>query len=173
MDESIIWIILLLIIYVANFFLKKKGGEGPVSPGEGEEGQYNPQRRRPRSPFEELFGDVESEHYEEEQEPVGETYERSGEAHPVYETLENAGYQEYQQRDDAEIQSIYDKSVAQAGRFKTLDEQVKIEDVIIKKQAEPKSHHRVSVSRYASMLQNPQSAKDAIVLAEILNRKYD
>jgi len=189
MDESLIWIILLLIIYVANFFLKKKD-DGRVRGEPGKDGAPAPRQGRPLSPFEELFGEIDFEPYTKKQTPETDTYESAEEyrseeqTYRKYEVLEDTNYkeyeerpeylqaQEYQRQADVNVRSIYEKSIEQANQFKTLDEQVDLE-YLARKKPETKKRRKVIVSKYARMLQNPQTAREAIVMAEILNRKYD
>lgn len=168
--EELIWIIVLIVIYVANFFLKRKEQE-PVGgpPQEQTEQPYRPRREMPRSPFEELFGESETEEYEEKRFP--ESYDEE-EKKPEYEILEQTDYQEYQEKAEREVQSAYEESVARAKKFKTLDEQVTIEDVSEIK-AEKETRQAVPVSRYAALLRDPRTARDAVIMAEILNRKYE
>lgn len=165
MNESLIYIIILIVIYLVRFFLKK--GEEPVShePHDTFEPQERPSGPRRPSTFEELLEELGRKDYDVEETEVKE-YQ------PVYETLEDPYFQHQPDR-DAEARSVYENSVSQAKKFKTLDEQVSIvkSDLGIEKIL--KEEKPVVVSRYMRMLRNPQGLKDAVIMAEILNRKYD
>jgi hypothetical protein len=168
MDESLIYIIILIIIYVVRFFLKK-GEEPATRVPQDTEFDYEPTQKPsgPRRPttFEELLEELGKKDYDEKEAEV-EEYQ------PVYETLEDPYFQHSPDR-DAEARSVYEKSVSQAKKFKTIDEQVDLKSVDIKKEIIVKEEPKVTESKYARMMRNPQGLKDAIIMSEILNRKYD
>jgi hypothetical protein len=172
MDETLIYIIILVVIYLVRFFLKSKEQE-PTShmPDDRETPMEKPTGPRKPTTFEELLEEM-GRGYRKEEPEVTE-YEEE------YETLEDPYYQhpvDYQSQAerDKEAVSVYEKSVSQAQRFKTIDEQVDIKhfDVKIETPADIKWEEKVVASKYARMMRNPQSLKDAIVINELLNRKY-
>lgn len=165
MDESLIYIIILIVIYVIRFFLKGKE-ETPAEPPYDYEQMDQPDGPRRPSSFEELLEELGKKNIKDEEVEV-EEYQ------PTYESLEDPYYQ-HTPLQDAEARSVYEKSVSQTKKFKTIDEQVDIEQIEIRKIDEPIGGvKKETSSRYAKLFRNPQRVKDAIVMTEILNRKYD
>lgn len=175
MDDSLIYIIVLIIVYIVQFFMKKK--EEPGTPAPPDQKTSERPAKRPAS-LEELLQEMVTaakgeEVVVKEEEAMPEPEPQSMEEYrPQYETLEDPYFQ-YQADRDAEARSIYEDSIRNADKFKTLDEQVNIEDIKIKFDEPANQEKSLAASKYAKMFQNPESLKDAIIMSEILNRKYD
>jgi hypothetical protein len=163
MDESLIYIIILVVIYLIRFFMKSKEQE-PMShmPDEHDTMERPSAPKRP-STFEELLEQMGRGYKEDEHEEENERVEEETQ----YETLEDP----YYQHRDQEALSAYEKSVTQAKSFKTIDEQVDRSHVDIKLDKDDWKDEVVA-SRYARMMKSPRSLKDAIIISELLNRKY-
>jgi hypothetical protein len=165
MDESLIYIIILVVIYLIRFFLKSKEEVPKTHIPDDHDSMERPDGPRRPSTFEELLREMGRKDFDEEEAEVTE-YK------PEYETLEDPYYQ-YNPARDAEAHSVYEKSVSQAKKFKTLDEQVDIENIEVKIDEPIGRQKPVVASKYARMMRNPENLKDAIIMSELLNRKYD
>jgi hypothetical protein len=165
MDESLIYIIILVVIYLIRFFLKSKEEVPRTHIPEDHENMEIPEGPRRPSTFEELLREMGRKGYEEEEAEIAENQ-------PEYETLEDPYYQ-YKPERDAEARSVYEKSVSQAKKFKTIDEQVYIENIEVKIDEPIGRKKTVVSSKYARMMRNPENLKDAIIMSELLKRKYD
>lgn len=166
MDDSIIYYIILFVIYLIGMLFKNKKGKPvtqhpekqsrPPQPASG-----SPKRRMPTS-FEELLEEFGRESDDEPEEEI--VYEESPQQRQKYRT---AAYEK-------EIQQTYEQSVRDAENMKTLDEQITAEDMERKILKEPDEDEKAETrrSRYAELLRNPTGVRDAVILSEILNRKY-
>jgi len=90
------------------------------------------------------------------------------------ETFRGAPRKPLKEKYDNEVEEKFEQAIEDAGKIKTLDEQIDIESFEVKK---PKIVQEAEASRetksyYAKLLSNPQGARDAVILSEILNRKY-
>jgi hypothetical protein len=73
-----------------------------------------------------------------------------------------------------EVQEVYNKSVKEAKKIKTIDEQVNLEKIEVGTplvQSTGKRQQKTA-GKYARMLQNRQTARDAFIFSEIFNRRY-
>ena len=182
MDDIQFWIYILFgLIYVITRALRKKQPEEPTSPTE-ESGEGRPQRRQPKS-FEELLrefteaGTVEEESVEE----VRETRPVRAES-PAYEARSRkassgsdlAGEGETRHFADDESRKIYEDSIRQAEASPISyerDEHFKISRGNLRSPRTGVSTSPVA-KEVREILSSPTSARKAIILAEILNRKY-
>lgn len=77
---------------------------------------------------------------------------------------------------DDEVKDIYEKSVQEAKELKTIDELVDLEDDRhtgnFKHFAGYEEQVENENSEYAALLQDEEGARKAIILSEIINRKY-
>jgi hypothetical protein len=93
----------------------------------------------------------------------------------VEQKIEEPHYDEVKYHDDDEIQKIYNKSIAQTKKYNDKfdaeehDERHSGNFSHFKGYAEDEEEEE---SEYAALLQDGESAKRAIILGEILNRKY-
>ena len=112
--------------------------------------------------FEELLEELGRENDDEPEEEI--VYEESPQRRQEKRT---AAY-------ESEIQQTYEQSVRDAERMKTLDEQITAEDMERKILKEPDEDEEKGTrrSRYAELLRDPTGVRDAVILSEILNRKY-
>ena len=87
--------------------------------------------------------------------------------YPTYETYES-------QVEQSTIDPEYEKYLKDSD-MTTLDEQIDIEEPLKKRfeeyRIQQKEHQQIA-SRYKQLLKEPDSLKDAIILQEILGRKY-
>jgi len=77
--------------------------------------------------------------------------------------------------DDDEIEEVFQDSVKKAQNIKTLDEMVELKEPVLKfKEYDVKEegHQSSLASEIRNMLMNPDDARKAIILKEILDRKF-
>ncbi len=175
--ELYIYLALGVIYFLSRAFRKKK----PVTPPQNqrktdsrEDYDQAPQKEKPVS-FEDLLReftgqkkepeyDYEEEYKEDDRSYDGDSYYREEEKSGTeYETAEEVEYKSYDE--------VYDVNKD----LKTLDEQVDLELSKKKRFEEYKIEEGVNIhtaKRFRELLQNKDSIKDAIILKEILDRKY-
>jgi len=184
MDAGTIIYIVLVILYFLFTAFKKKDKPAEDERFEGDEaGQQRPASfedmlREIRQEQEGRRRDVEGsgqgdvleqaptrQHWEEEEEYVPEHKTKPKPA-PAPAPAKNK-HQRYYEGSEGSLKS-YEKQP-----LKTLDEQVDIySDEKILGEVEDVAEENVKENKYAKMLRDPQSVKDAVVLSEILNRKH-
>ena len=159
--ENIFYVILAVIYFLSRVFKKRK--EVPPAESEGQEQQTG---RKPIS-FEDLLKEFGVE--EEEQKPQLEEAEVEEEDARETQSIE----EEYRSRySDEEAQSIFEKSIKEAEEVK--GEQV-VNESLTFKEFKPYQEQKDSnefAEEINDLLQSEDGGKKAIVLAEILNRKY-
>lgn len=77
--------------------------------------------------------------------------------------------------DDDEIQEVYEESVKKAQNLKTLNERIELKEPALKfKEYDDTKKEAVNpfAEEIRNMLRNPDDAKKAIILKEILDRKF-
>ena len=185
MDDFKIWLYLIIgAIYIISRALKKKEPEKmpPKSPLETEDTQS---RRKTPSSFEELLREISQEQGAAQDQTRAETEEeeRSETAAPVYyQTQQDTKRKEARIQEeiklegekrhfaDDESRAIYERSIKEAeGADITYERDVHFKMKGVQKGDAKKNPF---ASDLKQMLQSPSSAKKAVVLAEILNRKY-
>lgn len=132
---------------------------------------YDPDAQRPKS-FEEILEEL------------------TGGGRPKEESQERpVAHREIQQKDEERDwefdldedpyhtpeRGLYEESVKEASKFKTLDELVDLEniDINLGEVEELDAQEGANISnQYLSMFANLEDAKKAVVMSEILNRKY-
>lgn len=158
MDKELLFYIIFVVIALLTRVFKKKG-ETP--PAQAKKPKSNNSGKPPIS-FEDLLKEFEQ----------GGSSSRKQQPEPV-EEYEFA--QEYP--DDDEIQQVYESSVRDAERMKTIDELVDLED----NRHSGSFRHFVGYAEhekeeeeneFMEMLRDADGAKKAIVMSEIINRKY-
>lgn len=161
MDIELILYIVFVVIALLIRVLKGKKENAPPPPQQSS----NNSGERPQKTltFEELLREFTGDEAQREQRPQ-ETYAD----HDEYEDEE-----EYV--DDDEVKETYERSVRQAKELKTLDEQVDLKKPITT------AHHfkgyeqeeeNTLASDILETLKDADGAKKAIILSEIINRKY-
>ncbi|MGY6521096.1 MAG: hypothetical protein ACXIUD_05165 [Mongoliitalea sp.] len=174
MDAGNLIYLLAVIIYFIYSALKKNK---PEMPEETDSSRSDGERQQPAS-FEELLREIRRGQQEAqrdlEQTGQGEVLEerrpeptrRSEPAfQPMPQTRQPKAYQAFQGALDEDYKP----------KYKTLDEQVRISSSIqgIKPtNATASKSKKKQVHRYSDLLQNPRTVKDAVVLSEILKRKF-
>jgi hypothetical protein len=181
---TIVYIVLVLLYFVFTAFKKKNAPEQPEERYEGEEAG----ERRPAS-FEDMLREIRMEQNERVKD-----IEESGQAEvPNYDSRDGRDESAETQRDNwnkkqtaarkAEPIVVPQNKYYDGGEgslknherrpLVKLDDQVDIDlDEKILGEVEDVGEEFVTNNRYGSMLKNPGSVKDAVILAEILNRKY-
>ncbi|MFC4872519.1 hypothetical protein [Negadavirga shengliensis] len=165
MDSGTVFYIIAIIIYfIYTAFIQKKEGKKPEQDVSQE--PKGPQRK---GGFEELLREIRREQAERERDIVftGERAEKEPEAkknapakfpkheEPVFPKPVRREYQEIKQP------------------LVKLDDQIDInDDRKILGEVEDVAEEASGVSKYASILKNRKSAREAIILSEIINRKH-
>jgi len=181
-DYKILIYIVLSILY---FLFKGRGKKKkPVTrrkaqPQQAE--QDSSGKKKPKS-FEELLAELSGENREEEERTSqssgeGEILSESEEIKPLSEQVDErpihqeVSQEEYENADET-LKELYKKGE----RLKSIDELVDIEKVSAKsdrfREFERENEENVFAKEIREGLSNPDSAKKAIVYAEIFNRKY-
>lgn len=168
---------------------------------EVQEAEGRPKRPRSGTSLEDILRELSGDFYEGEEEkpkqapPKKETEYKPLERREVRETPfeekrkpffeeeeerqhERAGSEKYRKYETTNFDKSKKKEKKGEKKYKTLDEQVDIESFEIKvkpelQELEGEGPSPKFTTQYAKMLKNPDEAKKAIVLSEIINRKYD
>ena len=170
MDESIIFYIIAAVIYVVSRLLKSKPKEGT--------NEYPDQdtQRRPMS-FEDILRELGGETTVEEEEPYRPVPEKSKSQEKLPDTISRAepSRQQAFEKVDNEVKNLYEKSVSEAKKIKTIDELVDYDQPREKilKEAPLIRKRNTGASTISKMLRNKSEARKAIILSEIIQRKYD
>ncbi|WKK83777.2 hypothetical protein QYS48_16030 [Marivirga arenosa] len=176
-DYKILIYIVLSILY---FLFKGKGKkEKPVTRKEVQKSPSSDQAKenRPKT-FEEILAELSGHNQEEQSTNEEETILRDGdEIKPLSDQVEErpmdqeVSAEDYRNADET-LKELYKKGE----KLKSIDELVDIEEVEIRSnrfaEFEDKSDDNNFAREIREGLSDPESAKKAIVYAEILNRKY-
>mgnify|MGYP001552152112 CR=1 FL=1 len=175
--ELYIYIALGVIYFLSRAFRKKKPAAPPQNQRNADsrsDYDQTSQKEKPVS-FEDLLREFTGQKekpvydYEEENEGPDETYNEDN-----YYQEEEQNKEEYETEEELEYKS-YDEVYNVNKDLKTLDEQVDLELTKKKRFEEYKIEKGVNIhtaKRFRELLQNKDSIKDAIILKEILDRKY-
>jgi len=167
MDDSlqVIIYIVFLAIYIISRALKSKKKPLPSKPREEIHGDTETEEAPPLS-FEDILRELT-------------TGQKSQRREPLPQKSKVPDKREYEFNDDVpdddEIQEVYEESVRKAKAYKTIDEIVELDDtsLVFKEYEKEKEEDRNPFAReIRSMLQNPEDARKAIILKEILDRKF-
>lgn len=176
-DLQLLIYIIFIVLFILSRALRKKK---PVSPDNaeqntgGEQASARPASKRPVT-FEDLLRELErlppekSENEEWEESKVVESVDQkeTENQYPTYATYES-------QEEQSTIDPEYEKYLKDAG-MTPLDEQIDIEEPLKKRFEEyriQQKEHKQNAARYKQLLKDPETLKDAIILQEILKRKY-
>jgi hypothetical protein len=175
--ELYIYIALGVIYFLSRAFRKKKPAAPPQNQRNADsrsDYDQTSQKEKPVS-FEDLLREFTGQKekpvydYDEENEEPDETYYEDN-----YYQEEEQNKEEYETEEELEYKS-YDEVYNVNKALKTLDEQVDLELTTKKRFEEYKIEKGVNIhtaKRFRELLQNKDSVKDAIILKEILDRKY-
>jgi len=181
---TIVYIVLVLLYFVFTAFKKKNAPEQPEERYEGEEAG----ERRPAS-FEDMLREIRKEQnervkdIEESGQPEVANYDSRAGRDDSAETQRDQWNQKKAAAKPIEptvapINKYYDGAEGSIKEYERrplvkLDDQVDIDsDVKILGEVEDVGEEFVTKNKYGTMLKSPGSVKDAVILAEILNRRY-
>jgi len=164
-DFKIILYIIFFVIYILAKTLKKsKPKQSPKGPRTKTDEETH--EAEPTITFEDIFKGLTNDKKKEKPEPV--------------EVINEVEEFESNYPSDDEIQEVYKESLRQAEKSKTLEQIVY--DNAKKKRAAIEEHEEFTskdveeritlASELGELLKNPEDARKAIVLKEILDRKY-
>jgi hypothetical protein len=175
--ELYIYIALGVIYFLSRAFRKKKPAAPPQNQRNSDSRSDYDQTSKKEKPV--SFEDLLREFTGQKEEPVYEYEEENEDSDASY--VEDSYYQEeeqarkkYKTTEDVEYKS-YEEMYNVSQDLKTLDEQVDLEMTKKKRFEEYKIEGGVNIhtaKRFRELLQNKDSIKDAIILKEILDRKY-
>lgn len=163
--ELILYIIFIAIAILTRVLKGKKESNTPTTSHQPESMEAPKKKTEKTLTFEELLREFTGEEAPVQQEP---------EPEPRYSRQEEA-YSYEEEYADEEIRETYSRSVNEAKKLKTLDEQVSLDKPLERmehfKQYETEEENTVG-SEIIEMLQDEEGARKAIILSEIINRKY-
>lgn len=161
MDKEILIYIVFIAIAIISRLLKSNKNRSKAPSAPPQQRETPSQRPGGAKSFEELLREFTGENTSTEPRSL-ETVETE------YESYEHIP-------SDDEIRETYERSVNQAKKLKTLDEQVDLEDIRTKSKYfaddEMKEENSVA-SDILESLKDPDGARRAVILSEIINRKY-
>ncbi|WP_194775681.1 hypothetical protein [Pararhodonellum marinum] len=184
---TLIYLVAVIIYFIYTALKKNKKGTEEGLPGESErpKSEREAEPAPPARSFEEMLKEI-----RREQQGRSKDFERSGqkETNQPHQTPQRpstyADRQENERRKEKPIvipepnipkayQNYTGARASERGKLKTLDEQVDIDNTgIILGDVEPLAEVKPAGNRYAALLRQPQTLKDAIVVSEILQKKY-
>ncbi|HEX9650836.1 MAG TPA: hypothetical protein VGA21_09765 [Cyclobacteriaceae bacterium] len=167
MDDSLQ--IIIYIVFIAIYFLSRflKGNKQKASrPRPRQESEEEGQVETNEQPM--TFQDILRELTQPREAPAPQPKKRA----PV-----EPGPRDYEFKgdypDEAEIQEVYEESLSRAKNVKTLDEMINIGEESIKfKEYQEADQQNALATEIREMLKDPYDAKRAIILKEILDRKF-
>jgi len=165
--QLVLYIIFVIIAILARAFKSNKNKQAPPPPPSNRE--ESPNRKKPMS-FEDLLKE-----FEESSSSGQKKVKQEPEPVSTYESYEY----ESEIPDDDEVRSVYEDSLKRAKEFKTIDELVDLEDdrhignfKHFGGYSEEEVEGHEESNEYLQLLQDAEGAKKAIILSEIINRKY-
>ena len=178
-SSTLVYIVAVIVYFLYSTFFRKKNPEEAGRQEDQEGREIPPQQttsfddllkkiRREQGEMEQDLEDFEVEEVEQEWEPEK---PRPAQEKRMYNEPPPQPYQETRP-------SYYNEKIDQERAYQTLpmvklDDQVDIESTEkILGEVEDVAGDRVGSNRYGDMLKNPGTVREAIVLAEILNRKH-
>jgi len=178
------WIYIIIgVIYFLAKMLKKPEqapGESTDTRPPGKRTPFQPEQTTSESPrqltFEELLREitegkqVQAPQRQSEPEPRFETFEN--EFKEEARSLEEVGYNEVE---NAKVYKAYQDNKSQEFDRKSLEETLKLQDTIIdfgKFKAFETEKRKNLLNEYVNIIRNPETLKQAVVMSEILNRKF-
>lgn len=176
-SSTIVYIVAVIVYFLYSTFFRKKT---PEETGGQEEQERENQPQQPAS-FDDLLKKIRREQGEMEQDLEGyeEEVEREWEREKPQPVLEKRRYNDQPPQPYQEPRpSYYNGKSEQDKAYQTqpmvkLDDQVDIESTEkILGEVEDVAGERSGSNRYGNLLKNPETVREAIVVAEILNRKH-
>lgn len=172
-STTLIYIVAIILYFLYTTFMRKK--EPEIGPEEEDRPEAEP---RKTVSFEDLLKDIRREQMEREQEmeSAGQEKQKTPTPKPVPaarvpEEKPEKKYQEPQYPTHEE--RPYGQKHYETQDLVKLDDQVDLEDTArILGEVEDVSEEYSVSNRYADLLKNPKSVRDAIVVSEILQRKH-
>jgi hypothetical protein len=179
------WIYIVIgVIYFLSRLLKKPEqapGEGPDSqqPQRGRQAQAGQGTEKPRQmTFEELLREITEGKQAQPQAPRPRPRQE-----PQYETLEKDLGDEarslervdFDEAENARVFQKYEEAKSLALERRSLEETLKLEDTVVdfkRFEAFEKKKRRNVLQDYIKIIRNPESLKHAVVMSEILKRKF-
>lgn len=176
-SSTLVYIVAVIVYFLYSTFFRKKTPEETGSLEE--EGREHPPQQ-PAS-FDDLLKKIRREQGEMEQDLEGyeEEVEREWEREKPQPVLEKRRYNDLPPQPYQEARTSYNNGKSELDRaYQTqpmvkLDDQVDIESTErILGEVEDVAGERGGSNRYGNLLKNPETVREAIVVAEILNRKH-
>lgn len=159
-DFQLIIYIVFLLLYFLTRGLSSRKKKKQSRPGQGKS-------QKPPKSFEDLIKEITGEQEPDIRKEIQE------------ETVEKESKREYEFEEeypsDDEIEDVYQESVKQAQDIKTIDEIIDLEEEAPKlkfKEYDKEKEVNPFATEIVQLLKNPEGAKKAIVLKEILDRKF-
>ena len=169
--QTLFYIVIAIFYFLSRVLKKKDPAKNKKTSRPGTENNPNPSQRRKPVTFEELLREFTEEQGGGKQ-PEPEAVEEEPERPRGYRSLEDDDeIKEPAKRRfaDDESRRIYEESIKNAANLK---ENYSEDPKIGFRRYETKEEQETVGSEVAAMLQDPADAKKAIILGEILNRKY-
>lgn len=177
-SSTLVYIVAVVVYFLYSTFFRKKNPE--------EAGRQEEEGRRENPPqkttsFDDLLKKIRREQGEMEQDMDGyeEEVEQEWEREKPRPVKEKKNYNDPQTQPYQEPRpSYYNEKINQERAYQSrplvkLDDQVDLESTErILGEVEDVAGDRVGSNRYGNLLKNPETVREAIVVAEILNRKH-
>jgi hypothetical protein len=175
---NIVYIIALIIYFIYSAL--KKGKQ--VGEDNGPDSNDLPREQRKPASFEDLLREIRENQREQKRdlEASGqgnaEEIKRNKEPEPVIETYKPDRGTLHEEKPEKRRFQDFEGEISQKNKkFQKLDDVISIDEPIEGIRSELKSipkNPAAKPNKYRAMLQDPKTVKDAVILSEILNRKY-
>ncbi len=171
--STLVYIIAIVVYFIySNFFNKKQ-------PEQAEEGTEQPDAPKKAMSFDDLLKEIRREQGERERDLEGTTVDEDDYVEEAYETQPAAAPKKYFTYEDPEqfpsSEANYQNKYKdlEKGPLVKLDDQVDLDsDEKILGDVEEVGGYSRRKNRYAEILKDPGTAKDAVILSEILRPKH-
>jgi hypothetical protein len=171
--STLVYIIAVVVYFIYSNFFKKE-----QAPQAGESDQSSEAPQKPMS-FDDLLKEIRREQGERERDLEGTTFSENDLVEEVYTPEREATPQKYFTYEDPEQfpspETHYQPKYKnfEKGPLVKLDDQIDLNsDEKILGEVEDVSGYIRRRNRYAEILKNPETVKDAVVVSEILRPKY-
>jgi hypothetical protein len=168
-----IWLIIIVVTFLARAFKKKPQDQQPTS--YGEETRSPEPSQKPIS-FEDLLREIQATKAPQQPKPVPQkTIEYVDYDDDLEEEVTQVERVDYKQRDQDKTYDTYEKAKQAAFNRPSLEETMKVEDTVVKfgqfKGYQQDTEVNV-LAEYVKELQNPAGFRKAFILSEVLSRKF-
>jgi hypothetical protein len=167
-----IWLVIIVVTFLARAFKKKPQDQQPTSYGEE---TRSPEPSQKTISFEDLLREIQSSKIPQPKPIPQKTIEYTDYDDDLEEEVVEVERVDYKKRDQDKTYDTYEKAKQAAFNRPSLEETMKVEDTVVKF-SQFKGYQQDTevniLAEYVKELQNPAGFRKAFILSEVLSRKF-